>query len=322
MDKKEKILELLGKQNLSAAERDELEKLINNDEELREFVDTYRQVEVIVDHSSHLSEDELAQFVLYKNGLQPNDNLIIKRAPFIEQHLRKCGECSEVFKELNSEYADVDNFLSQSIPLEKNAADSMKLPGIMPPSRYKTPRYAFASLLIAGFIYLALYVISSFTTPGYYSDAAIRQDSQFSINRGRATENFQNSLKALENNDYDEAITYLQKDIKENPDDATIFYSYYIIGLSYLATAEKDFLGLFPGYNHERAKYGAQYLEESIRKNDSGKFKNIKLNSYFYLAKANLMMNDKMTAKKYLNMVIVEKGSKMEEAKNLLGELE
>ncbi len=323
MDKKEKILELLGRESLTATEKDELEKLISHDEELGALVKTYEQLGKIINHSSHLNEDVLVQYTLYKNGLQLDDQSIIERIPFIEQHLRECQKCSELFKELNQEYSDVDNFISETFAEVKDeASDSKNLSQQIPVSRYKTPRYAFASILAAGFIYLALYIISSFATPEYYADAAIRQDSQFSISRGRATENFQNSLKALEQDKYDEAISYLKNDIKQNPDDNTIFYSYYIIGLSYLKTAEHDFLGLFPGYNRERVENGLQYLEESIRKNNSGKFNNIKLNSYFYLAKANLMLNDKNKAEKYLNMVISERGSKIEEAKYLLGEME
>ncbi len=323
MDKKEKILALLERKNPTVAEKDELETLVGDDEELRTLVKTYQQLEKIVNHSSHLSEEVLAQYTLYKNGLQPDDKSIIEKASLIEQHLRKCQKCSDLFKELNSEYSDTDIFVSETFAGIKEAAYESK--SLSPPvsaSRYKAPRYAFASILAAGFIYLALYIISSFSTPEYYADAAIRQDSQFSINRGRATENFQNSLKALEQDQYDEAINYLEKDIKQNPNDETIFYSYYIIGLSYLKTAEHDFLGLFPGYNHERAEKGIQNLEESIKKNNSGRFNNIRLNSYFYLAKASLMLNDKKQADKYLNIVIRERGSKMEEAKELLGEME
>ena len=114
MDKKEKILELLGRKNLTSAEQAELEALISNDEELKELANTFQQLQKIADHSSHLSEDLLAQYTLYKNGLQPDDRSIIEKVSFIEQHLRKCNKCSELFKELNSEYADADNFVSET----------------------------------------------------------------------------------------------------------------------------------------------------------------------------------------------------------------
>lgn len=322
MDRKDKIIELLEKDHLIDTEKKELESLIGSDEELKEFASAYSQLSGIVSHSSHLSEEEISEYILVKNGAAEVENSIISRIPFIESHLRKCSECTDIFKDLNSEYTDVELFLSEKLGDVQSTSGTIAQPPQALRSRYRAPRYAFMSVLIIGFIYLSLYIISSFSTPAYYHDAALDNSSEFSINRGRATDNFQNSLKALEKDNYDEAIGYLQKDIKQNPADETIFYSYYIIGLSYLETARHDYLGLFPGYDRERALKGAEYLKESIRKNDSGKFTNIKLNSYFYLAKASMMLNDKKSAREYLSLVINEKGSKMEEAKKLLGELE
>ncbi|HSD63888.1 MAG TPA: hypothetical protein VLB50_08810 [Ignavibacteriaceae bacterium] len=322
MDHKFKIIELLGKKNLTNQEINELERLAESDEELRDFIASYKKIDRVVKHSSHLTEEEISGYILYKNEIPGEDNSIIKRIPFIETHLRECSRCTDIFKELNSEYSEIDNyFVETPLILERSAEIEQKTVGITP-NKYKTPRYAFASVIIIGFIYLSLYIISSVATPAFYRNAAIVNQSEISVNRGRATDNFQNSLKALENNNYDKAISFLQQDIKQHPDDETIFYSYYILGLSYLKTAERDFLGLFPGYSKERAEKGREYLEKSIERNQSGKFININLNSYYYLAKASLMLNDKNSAKKYLSLVINEKGSKMEEAKKLLGELE
>lgn len=321
MDQKIKIIELLEKKNLSEQEKNELEMLAEKDEELKDFIRNYEQIAWTVKQSSHLTEEEISEYILYKNGI-PGENSIIKRIPFIETHLRVCSRCNETYKELNSEYSDIENFLTEN-PLDSERPSDRKQEIIgTSPKKYKTPRYAFASILILGLIYLSLYAVSSFTTPAFYKDAVVLNQSEISVSRGRATENFQNSLKALENNNYDKAIDFLQRDIQQHPEDETIFYSYYIMGLSYLKTAERDFLGLFPGYNKERAEKGKEYLEKSIVKNNSGRFININLNSYYYLAKANLMLNDKNSAKKYLTMVINEKGSKMEEAEKLLGELE
>lgn len=322
MDRKNKIIEILEKKNLTGSDKEEIESLIGDDKELREFVSTYNQLSRIVSRSSHLSEEEISEYILHQNGMTADDNSIVGRVPFIEAHLRKCAECSEIFKELNSEYSEVETFLSEKISRGEEAAAGTDTVTSIPKSRFRTPRYAFLSVIIIGLVYLSLYIISSASVPTYYKDAAIVNESEFSVNRGRATENFQNSLRALDKHDYDDAINYLQEDIRQNPDDETIFYSYYIMGLSYLETAEHNFLGLFPDYNNERAEKGAEYLKESVQKNDSGKFVNIKLNSYFYLAKASLMLNDKESARIYLSKVINEKGSKMEEAKKLLDELE
>jgi hypothetical protein len=322
MDRKLKILELLEKKNISEQEIKELERLAENDEELKNFISTYNNLADIVRHSSHLTEEEISDYILFKNEIFRESNVLIKRIPFIEAHLRECSHCTEVFKELNNEYSEIDIYLAENPvlagqPSEENITVTGDLRG-----KYKAPRYAFISVIIIGLVYLTLYIISSYTAPDFYKEAALKNESEISINRGRTTENFQKSLKALENSNYTEAISFLQKDIQQNPDDETIFYSYYIIGLSYLETAEHNFIGLFPGYNYEQAMNGKKYLEESVMKNTSGSFINIKLNSYFYLAKASLMLNDKRSAEKYLSMVINGKGSKMEEAKKLLGELE
>lgn len=321
MDHKLKILELLEKKNLSEQELKEIEMLAENDDELKDFVSTYNKLAAVVKHSSHLTEEEISEYILYKNENANENYSLIKRIPFIEAHLRGCTSCSELFKELNSEYSEVENFITD-YPVKEEQSSRDTVAPTAASKRSKTPRYAFVSILIIGFVYLALYIVSSFTTSVFYRDAAIKNESEFSINRGRATENFQNSIKALEKNNYNTAIDFLQKDIQQNPDDKTIFYSYYIVGLSYLEISEHSFLGLFPGYNQEQAKKGAEYLKESISKNNSGRFDNIKLNAYYYLAKASLMQNDKNSARKYLSLVIDEKGSKMEEAKKLLNELE
>ncbi len=321
MDHQIKILELLEKKNLTNQEINELEKLAAEDKDLKDFILTYKRIGGIVKQSSHLTEEEISEYILYKNEIPGENNQIIKRIPFIESHLRDCQRCSEIYKELNSEYSDLDTFITENRVLQEPAEEEQKSSRIIS-SKNRTPKYAFASVLLVGLIYLSLFLISNFNTPSFYKNAAISNQTEISVNRGRATENFQKSIKALENNNYDKAISFLKEDIKLHPNDETTFYSYYILGLSFLKTAEHDYLGLFLGYDKERAAEGKKYLEQSVVKNNSGKFINIKLNSYFYLAKASIMLDDKESAKKYLSMVINEKGSKMDEAEKLLGEME
>ena len=323
MNLKDKIIELLEKKDLTDKDKQEIKSLVGGDSELEKLVSTYQQLSEVVSHSSHLSEEEISEYILYKNGMNTDNKSIISRAPFIESHLRKCKDCSEIFKDLNEEYSDVERFLSETINGNKpEYSDKAITTSKALSKRYRTPRYAFASVIAIGLVYLVLYLISSFTTPTYYNDASLKAITDFSVNRGRATEDFQNSLKAMEKHDYNDAIEFLQKDIQQNSDDETIFYSYYIMGLTYLETAGQSVLGLFPHYNKERAAKGLEYLKESILKNNSGKFANIRLNAYFYVAKASLMLNDKKSAAEYLSKVINEKGSKMDDAKKLLGELE
>ncbi|MCK7526439.1 MAG: hypothetical protein MZV64_56985 [Ignavibacteriales bacterium] len=56
----------------------------------------------------------MAEYVMYKNNLS-SDRLIILLANKVEDHIRKCVSCENLFKELNAEYCDVDAFVSQSV---------------------------------------------------------------------------------------------------------------------------------------------------------------------------------------------------------------
>ncbi len=322
MNNLEKILDLLQKEKLNSEESDYLNRLKETDPEVRKLYSDYYKIEIAVKASSHLSLDEIGEYVLYKNGVESEGTGIIKRVPQIEAHLRTCKKCVEEFKLLNNEYFDTDNFLSTEFaqdPHEEN-----KTQRIQSPVSHKTytSRYGFAISIVIGFLILSLAVVSNLTLPPYYKIAKLSNGSEFSISRGRATNSFQEGLKSLEENNLDQAIIFFNEDIKQNGYDETIFYTYYIIGLTYLQESPKSVLGLFPTYDKSEVINGIKNLEECLRKNNSGKFPNINMDSFYYLAKANLMLGDKQKAIKYLRMVVVGKGSKMEKAAEILKELE
>ena len=118
MDHKNKLLELLQNKNLNEIEKQELDELLRDDD-LKEFALTYYNISDIVKNSSHIDEETLADYVLYKNGLDPEDKSVIKKIPFIQSHLRNCLKCNELFKELSSEYSDADTFITASISVMK-----------------------------------------------------------------------------------------------------------------------------------------------------------------------------------------------------------
>jgi tetratricopeptide (TPR) repeat protein len=142
-----------------------------------------------------------------------------------------------------------------------------------------------------------------------------------SISRGRSTDNFELSIKALEDKDYQSAIEYLKNDIELNPNDKTIFYSYYILGLTHLEMAEKNLLGLFTTFDKSSSEATILNLGKCVKLNTSGNFNNVNLDAFFFMAKASLMLEDSKTAKDYLEIVVKEKGSKMNEAEQILKEL-
>jgi len=321
MNNFEKIIELLEKKSSSAEDRNLLNSLIGNDPEAKKLYDTYLKFGSIL-KSKHISLEDLGDYVLYKNNIELENKDIISRLPEIELHLKNCEKCTEEFKTLNEEYSELDLFVVDKFSSEPSKKIKEVSSSYIKSRINRTPLYAFASLILVGFVYLSLLLISSTTTSENYQLASVSDKSEYYVTRGRATDEFQESLKALEENNFNKAIDFLQSDINKNPEDETIFYSHYILGLAHLEKAENSFIGLFRSFNKEDAEKGLRNLQLCIEKNTSGKFPDITYNAYFYSAKASLMLGDNKAAKKYLKIVVEEKGSKMLEAQSILNELE
>jgi tetratricopeptide (TPR) repeat protein len=319
METYEKILELLEKKKLTPEEEKTLASL-RKEQDAAEFIASYLNIKQAL-NKSHISIDELADYILYKEENPDPDSNISFRAAAIDAHLKECNICTGQFLELTAEYRQTSEFVGSNLYSDsKTDSSGFILPFL---KRFNsTGAYAFASVIAVVIIYLGLFAVSGIVTPDNYMQAAINESSEDYLTRGRNTELFIKSFEALEANEYYEAIKYLKQDIKNNPDDETIFYSYYIMGLTYLELSESKVLGLFPSYDKKTASEGVNNLKSSVELNNSDKFENIKLDAYFYIAKGSLMLDDEKTAKDYLKLVISQKGGKMNEAAGILEELE
>ncbi len=303
MDETEKILELLDKDTLSGEEKEYLSKALNNPE-LRKIKETYLQLKNSLKRSGHIDEELMAEYVLYKNNLT-KEKVIVLLANKIEDHLRVCAECQELFKRLNSEYSSVDEFINKSITTKPTGSEYIR--------KFK---YAFASIAAVAIIYLGLFVVSSVTTPDYKK--SFLDGNDFYTSRGRASEYFQRGLDAIDKKEYNDAVKYLKEDIAENADAGTLFYSYYVLGITYVNKGENDYLGLFESYNKEDVMKGIESFNKSIELNTSGNFDNLKLDAHYYIAKACLLIDDIPLAKEHLEIVIDGKGSYYKKAEELL----
>jgi hypothetical protein len=289
-----------------------MQELDNND-------DMLNKIERILKDSYHPDIEDLGNYTLYKNGIEPENKSIIKVVPKIELHLRKCIECNKLFLELNNEYSELDSFLLEKLPSGINKISGTKKVQIKPPVKYFKSSgiaLAFTCLLLFG-----LFSVSQLVTPRSVKYANIGSISGHYETRGRVTSDFLESLKSFENQDYENTVNWLKKDIVKNRKDESIFYSYYILGLAYLESSQKDIFGLFPSYDKTNVTNGIVALHKAIELNNSGRFPNINLDICFYLAKADLMLNNIPDAKINLNKVISEKGSNMGEAKKILSGL-
>ncbi len=320
MENFDKILELLEKRKLTFEEEKELDSL-RKDKQSADFISGYLQVKDAL-NLSHISTDDLADYILYEKGNSDKD--ISYRLPAIGAHLKECRICSVQLNELRDEYQNIEGFLADNLYSDSKANQpaAVHMPvNKLYPKGFR-PLYAMAGVFVVGLIYVVLLAVSGITTPDNYKYAAITDLSEDYLTRGRNTELFLKSFEAIESENYPRAVEYLKQDIRHNINDETIFYSYYVLGLTYLEMSESRVLGLFPSYDHNYAVEGINNLQRSVDLNTSGRFDNIKLDAYFYLAKGNLMLNKEKTAKDYLKLVISQKGGKMNEAAGILNELE
>jgi hypothetical protein len=320
MENYNKILELLEKKTLTPEEKQMLETL-QKDQEAAGFIAGYRKVAKAL-RSTHVSIDQMADYVMYKNGMEPEDNLLSYKLPAIDAHLKSCGKCSAQLKKIQDEFSETGDFIAKNLYAEEKSTGSKITNVLAYRNRNFRSVYAFASVLALGFIYVILLTLSSVTTPDNLKLAAINEEQEVYLTRGRSSEEFLKSYEALENKNYSAAIEYLHEDISSNPGDESIFYSWYVMGLTRLEMSRSSFLGLFPSYDKEIVREALQDLHRSVELNGTGKFENIKLDAFFYMAKANLILEDEETAKQYLKLVVNQKGSRMNEASSILNELE
>jgi tetratricopeptide (TPR) repeat protein len=157
-------------------------------------------------------------------------------------------------------------------------------------------------------------------TPEYIKNFNTNKED-FYITRGRTSMAFQKGLDAIENKNWDEAIKSLNEDIASNSGESSIFYSHYVLGLTYLRSADSDFLGLFKSFDEEKVKSAVYNLEKTIELNTSGNFYNINLDANYYLGRAYLLLEDYAEAKTHLQYVVNEKGGLYKDAEELLNSI-
>jgi tetratricopeptide (TPR) repeat protein len=316
----EKILNILSGDHIKQEETKQIENIIASDPEAKEFFKEFNNIEKLVKASSHLSEEDLADYILYKNNnLQKSPNTA--NIKLIEKHLKNCAKCSSAFMEFSEEYSGIDKYLSDNfLKTKQQAAAITAFKSSF--SRYKTLRYSLTFATVVAVLFLFLAIVSQLTTPPNYRLASVKESSLNYVTRGRATDEFQKGLAALDNKNISEAVSFFKADIADNKNDETIFYTNYILGLTYLENSKNDFLGLFPSYDEKKVNDAIDNFRQCILKNNSGSFPDITASSYFFMAKAELMLNYTLQAKKDLQMVIDANGSRSDDAKKLLNELQ
>ena len=311
----DKIIELIDKNFITEDESKLLDEMINKDPEAKKISQAYLQLKTSLKRNEHIDEELMGEYVLYKNNLS-TERLIILLAKSVEDHIRKCESCENLFKELSSEYSDVDKFIGQSVSQQIVADKQSDKKRFYLFNNFSAAKYAFASLAAVVVLYLGLFAVSSITTPDYKKSFV--NDTDFYNTRGRTSELFQRGLDAIDRKDYNSAVQYLNDDINKNQTDESIFYTHFILGITYVSKAESDFIGLFKSFNKDEVQKGIASFEKSIALNNSGKFDNLKLDAHYFIGKSYLMINDNASAKEHLQLVIDGRGSYYKNAEDLI----
>lgn len=324
MENIDKILELLQKKSLTEAESLILKEFSDSDTEIKSFINIYTDFRTSLSDTKHIHTDLLSSFILYEAGDEPENKLIPIIREKIKVHLNECTVCNEDYNILLNEYNEVSQHINKNITGAQNIELIYEKRTSFIPAFFKQAnlRYAYVTLTILVVGYLGLFSFSSITTPYYEKNIFPQFEDNAYSTRGRTSVLFQQGLNSIESSDYETAIKFLNEDILENKNDKSIFYSYYIIGITYLKAAESNFAGLFKSFDKQDIELAVSNLKESIDRNDSGDYENLKLDSYYYIGRAYLLINDTDSARSSLQKVIDGKGRFSSDSKNLIVQME
>lgn len=317
----DKILELLEKDDLSSEKKKELDELFAGISGSEKIVRTYNGLKNAVAKNSHIDEVLMGEYVLFKNEMNEENRTMFLLERKINDHLRECAECTDLFRTLNAEYAEVDSFLGNSITetvsSEKKAKASA---GFF--KNLSSVRTAMASVAALVIIYVGMFAASSVLVPDYKKHAISEDERDFYNTRGRTSELFQRSLSAIDNKKLSEAINLLEEDIELNKAESSIFYSYFILGVTYIQSSESSFLGTFKSFDQEKIQSGIANLKKSIQLNNSGRYGNLNLEAHYFIGKAYLLIGENDLAAEHLESVVNEKGSYYKKAEELLDKID
>ncbi len=318
---KEEIIELLTKRNLSEVEKEKLLEELRSNPNLKDF-DRIVHALTNLTKDEHINTGILSEYVLFLNGDKSGESKLTFLIPKIEKHLLSCSKCREEFEFLSSELNEVDSFLSERIA-QKKKPEAIQTKGlkIFRLFEHVNMKYAYAAAASIILAVSSLFVTSEFTTPDYVRVSSQHSYDNFSFTRGRNSAYFTNAVTALENENYDSAISELQKDVESNPDELTTFYSYYVLGITYLTKAQSDFAGLFVSYNKKDLSAAINNFNKDLELNNSGLFKNVNSNTYYFLGKSYLLEEKFDIARKYLTKAVNNESEYSTEAEELLSSI-
>jgi tetratricopeptide (TPR) repeat protein len=270
----------------------------------------------------HIDAEMIGDFILYESGELTDDYLIPILAEKIKMHLKGCLKCQEEYQALQNEFKEVTSFVEKNIVKDEKSFSTKSFPSAFALNKISSFKYAITTIAVFAVVYLSLFTISSITTPDYNKNIFSGREDGFYVTRGRTSVAFQKGLDAIQKGSYDDAIDYFGEDIEKHSEQSSIFYTYFITGLTYFKLAESNFIGMFQSFDEEKLNRAILNLKLSIQKNTSGNYDNLNLDAHYHLGRAYLLLENVKEAKEQLSKVIESKGKFYNEAVELIRTVE
>jgi hypothetical protein len=322
MNKYEKVINILEKETISAAEEQYLDQKSNEDIEVRNFIDIYVKLEQIFEYSTHLDLEILAEFILYYDG----DLEVAKYTPRItdriEEHLTNCSICNNEYIAFNKEYQLINEFVTRSITDDEKNIQYDKQSSIFSRIKNVNFRTPITAIILLFITYAGMMLTSNYTAVAYKENIFEFNEQYSSLAQERDSELFGKCITALDLSEFETANGYLIEDIIIHSRDSSIFLSYYLLGISYLKSSEYNILGTFTSFDHIRVNKGIENLLISIQKNSSEKYERLNIDARYFIAKGYLAIDEIDLAKKNLQIVVDLRGKYYADAVKILKSIE
>jgi tetratricopeptide (TPR) repeat protein len=321
MEKFEKVIHILEREVIHYEDKEYLKRIAAEDIDIKNFISVHSKLKRIFNSTCHLDMEILAEFILYYDGDLAAAEYIPQITDKIEDHLAECSVCNNLYLTFTKEFQQVDNFVSRAIN-DNEDFEFQKKPSVFSRIRNTNFRAAITAFILLIVAYFGMMITSYYSTPSYKKNIFEFEAINNSLIQNRDADFFKQGLTAFEIEEYDRSISLLMEDIILNPNDGTIFYSHFLLGIAYLRSSENNILGTFKSYDHLRVNEGIQNLMTFIEKNEGGVNERESIDAHYYIAKAYLAIDAIEEAKTHLQIVVEKRGKYYSDAEEILNILE
>jgi tetratricopeptide (TPR) repeat protein len=322
MEKFEKVIHILEREVIPYEEKEYLKRIANEDIDIKNFISVHLKLKRIFNSSSHLDMEILAEFILYYDGDLNAAEYIPEITDKIEDHLTECSVCNNLYLAFTKELQQVDDFVSEAIN-DNGDFEFQKKPSVFSRIRKTNFRAALTAFILLLITYFGMMITSYYNTPSYKKNIFEFEAINNSLIHNRTTDLFIQGLTAFNKEDFDRAIDLLLKDIILNQNDSTIYYSNYLLGITYLKSSENNILGTFKSYDHLRINEGIENLMVFIdEKSEIDVDDRSIIDTHYFIAKAYLSIDAIEEAKKHLQIVREKRGKYYSDAVGILNVFE